>query len=147
MWSSMPLSIRSLFCAAVFIAGFAGCARGDSDLVTVTSPNGQIEFDLFLTQQPDLSEPLVRLAYQVIFKGKMLMDTSFMGLNIRDQPILGTNVGLTRPRNYGRRRLYSPGGQDQAHPRPLQPVDRRIPAERVRWDGASTWKCAFTTTE
>ena len=37
----------------------------------------------------------VRLAYQVLFSGKPLMDTSFMGLNIRDQPILGVNVGLT----------------------------------------------------
>ncbi len=64
------------------------------DQLSVSSPNGQIEFRLFLTQQPDPSEPLLRLAYQVFFKGKQLMDTSFMGLNIRDQPILGVNVGL-----------------------------------------------------
>ncbi len=84
---------RRLVLAAVCFTGFAW-AQGD--LVTVTSPNGQIEFDLFLTRQPDPSEPLVRLAYQVFFKNKKLMDTSFMGLNIRDQPILGVNVGLER---------------------------------------------------
>ncbi len=84
--------LQILLCAGACIAG---CARGQGDLLTVTSPNGQIEFDLFLTQQPDLSEPLVRLAYQVFIKGKMLMDTSFMGLNVRDQPILGVNVGLS----------------------------------------------------
>jgi alpha-glucosidase len=30
----------------------------------------------------------------VSFKGKLLMDTSFMGLDIQDQPILGVNLGL-----------------------------------------------------
>jgi alpha-glucosidase len=80
----------------VFLAAMcaAGWARGQ-DLLTVTSPNGQIEFDLFLTTQPDPSEPQVRIAYQVFFKGKKLMDTSFLGLDIRDQPILGVNVGLS----------------------------------------------------
>ena len=67
--------------------------QGD-DLLTLASPNGQIQFQLFLTQQPDPSEPYNRLAYQVSFKGKPLIDTSFMGLNILDQPILGVNVGL-----------------------------------------------------
>jgi alpha-glucosidase len=88
----MRRRIEYLVCAVVCVAG---CARAQDDLLTVASPNGQIEFDLFLTQQPDLSESLVRLAYQVFFKGKLLMDTSFMGLNVRDQPILGVNVGLT----------------------------------------------------
>jgi len=73
----------------------AACSLGQSsDLLSLSSPNGQIQFQLFLTQQPDPSEPYSRLAYQVSFKGKKLMDTSFMGLNIQDQPILGVNVGL-----------------------------------------------------
>ncbi len=73
----------------------AACALGQSsDLLSISSPNGQIQFQLFLTQQPDPSEPYNRLAYQVSFKGKKLIDTSFMGLNIQDQPILGVNVGL-----------------------------------------------------
>jgi alpha-glucosidase len=73
----------------------AACALGQGeDLLTLASPNGQIQFQLFLTQQPDPSEPYNRLAYQVSFKDKKLIDTSFMGLNIQDQPILGVNVGL-----------------------------------------------------
>jgi alpha-glucosidase len=83
----------SLF-ATIALAS-AGCALGQSsDLLTLSSPNGQIQFYLYLTQQPDPSLPYNRLAYQVSFKGKKLIDTSFMGLDIQDQPILGTNVGL-----------------------------------------------------
>lgn len=74
----------------------AGCALGQRDPVSVTSPNGQIEFHLFLTQEPDPAEALTRIAYQVYFKGKLLMDTSYMGLDIHDQPILGVNVGLSQ---------------------------------------------------
>jgi alpha-glucosidase len=73
----------------------AGCALAQSsDLLTLASPNGQIQFQLFLTRQPDPSEAYTRLAYQVSFKGKKLIDTSFLGLDIDDQPILGVNVGL-----------------------------------------------------
>src|SRR5271169_1861383 len=78
---------------ALAAAGYA-LAQASSDLQTLSSPNGQIKFQLFLTRQPDLSEAYVRLAYQVSFKGKKLIDTSFMGLDIQDQPILGVNVGL-----------------------------------------------------
>lgn len=83
------------FALFLFTAACAANLSHAQDLVTVTSPNGQIEFDLFLTRQPDPSEPYERLAYQVFFRGKPLMATSFLGLNIRDQPILGVNVGLT----------------------------------------------------
>ena len=60
----------------------------------VTSPDGQIEFRIFLAQP----EPgaLFQLAYQVFFHGKRLLDTSFLGLEIHNQePILGANLGLT----------------------------------------------------
>lgn len=87
----------SMRAAALLMAAAcgAGCALGQIDQVAVKSPDGQIEFRLFLTQQPDPSEEFLRVAYQVYFKGKLLMDTSFLGLNIRDQPILGVNVGMT----------------------------------------------------
>ncbi len=91
----MKQRLKTLVLAAACAIFTQSGARAQSDLLTVTSPNGQIEFDLFLTRQPDPSEAYVRLAYRVSFKGKLLMDTSFMGLNIRDQPILGVNVGLT----------------------------------------------------
>ena len=82
-----------LVLAATFAAA---AASAQSDLVKVVSPNRKIEFDLFLATQPDTSEPLLRLVYRVLFNGKELMGTSFMGLNVRDQPILGVNVGLVK---------------------------------------------------
>jgi alpha-glucosidase len=87
----MRTSLLALTAAACPLIAFADQS---SDLLTLSSPNGQIQFQLFLTQQPDLSLPYNRLAYQVSFKGKLLLDTSFMGLDISDQPILGVNLGL-----------------------------------------------------
>ncbi len=68
-------------------------AFAQGDLVSVTSPNGQIEFRLFMLPQEDSSEH-PRLAYEVSFRGKPLMDTSYLGLNIRDQPVLGVNLDI-----------------------------------------------------
>ena len=61
----------------------------------VTSPDGRLEFRILLSQP----EPgaLFRLAYQISLDGKRVIDTSFLGLNIRFQePLLGENVGLTK---------------------------------------------------
>jgi alpha-glucosidase len=63
----------------------------------VTSPNGQLDFRLGLAQ-PEHGG-LSRLAYQVFFRGKLLIDTSYLGLNIHFQePLLGENVGPTTAR-------------------------------------------------
>ena len=60
---------------------------------TVTSPNGQIQFRLLIAQ-PDPGA-LFELGYQVIYRGKLLLDTSFLGFDIHNQePILGANLGL-----------------------------------------------------
>lgn len=60
----------------------------------VTSPNGQIEFRLFIATEE--SNNLARIAYEVFLQGKPLIKTSFLGLDIEDQePLLGENVGLT----------------------------------------------------
>jgi hypothetical protein len=60
----------------------------------VKSPNGQLEFRLFIATQPTSS--LSRLAYEVFLKGKPLVNESFLGLDVQDQePLLGENVGLT----------------------------------------------------
>jgi Glycosyl-hydrolase 97 N-terminal len=60
----------------------------------VTSPNGQFEFRLFIATQGNSN--LSRIAYQVSYRGKPLLETSFLGLDILDQePLLGENVGLT----------------------------------------------------
>jgi alpha-glucosidase len=58
----------------------------------VTSPDGQIEFSIRIA----LPEPaaLNQLAYQVRFHGKPLIDTSFLGLDILYQALLGAKLGL-----------------------------------------------------
>jgi alpha-glucosidase len=58
----------------------------------VTSPDGQIEFRIRITL-PDPAA-LNQLAYQVSFHGKPLIDTSFLGLDILYQPLLGAKLGL-----------------------------------------------------
>src|SRR5215469_5893795 len=62
------------------------------ELRSVTSPNGQIEFRAFLAV-PAPGE-LDRLAYQVLYKGKPVIDTSFIGFEIREQSPLGEKLGL-----------------------------------------------------
>ncbi len=70
------------------------CAAFAQDERRVTSPNGQIEFRLFIATQTDSSLP--RIAYEVFYQGKPLLRASFMGLDIEAQePLLGENVGLT----------------------------------------------------
>ena len=58
----------------------------------VVSPDGQIEFRIFVA----LPEPaaLNQIAYQISFHGKPLIDTSFLGLDILYQPLLGAKLGL-----------------------------------------------------
>jgi alpha-glucosidase len=76
---------------AAVSAGFA------QDPQRVASPDGQVEFRLFIGQP----EPgaLFRLAYRVDYQGKPLLDTSFLALRIHNQePDLGDNVGLTGAR-------------------------------------------------
>ena len=63
------------------------------DLKTVKSPDGKLEFRIFVASQEDTA--LFRLAYQLWYQGQMLLDTSFMGFDIWEQePLLGENVGL-----------------------------------------------------
>lgn len=60
----------------------------------VVSPNGQVEFRLFVATQGNSN--LSRIAYEIFYRGKPLIKTSFLGLDIQDQePLLGENVGLT----------------------------------------------------
>jgi alpha-glucosidase len=70
------------------------CAVGAAqDERRVVSPNGQVEFRLFLAQPEGGFLP--RLAYLVNYQGKPLIETSFLGFDIKNQePLLGENVGL-----------------------------------------------------
>jgi alpha-glucosidase len=69
------------------------CPAAAQDLRTVASPDGQIVFRVFVT--PPGPGQIDRLAYQVLYKGNVLVETSFLGLEIRDQTLLGEKVGLT----------------------------------------------------
>jgi alpha-glucosidase len=67
--------------------------KGQEDERRVVSPNGQLEFRLFVAQPEGTI--FSRIGYQVFFRGKPLIATSWMGLDIRDQePFLGENPGF-----------------------------------------------------
>ena len=75
----------------VLLAACSGVLAQDQQ--RVTSPDGQMEFRLFL-DEPEPGAPF-RLAYQVRYRGKPLINTSFLGLLIHNQePALGENLGL-----------------------------------------------------
>jgi hypothetical protein len=82
------VTLATLLCLALAQRALAQDER------RVTSPNGQLEFRLFIATQGNSN--LSRIAYEVFLKGKPLITTSFLGLDIVDQePLLGENVGLT----------------------------------------------------
>ena len=59
----------------------------------VLSPNGQLEFRIFVAQPEGALWG--RIGYQLFFRGEPVIATSWMGLDIRDQePFLGENPGF-----------------------------------------------------
>ena len=79
----------------IFALLLAACvtAFAQADPLHVASPDGQLVMRLFIMTPQD--SRLVRLAYQVSYRGKLLIDTSLLGIAIHDQePFLGENVGL-----------------------------------------------------
>lgn len=83
---------RILSLALVWLAA-AAAAFAETDPVQVASPDGQLVLRLFIVSPKD--SILVRLAYSVSFRGKLLMDTSLLGIAIHDQEVfLGETVGL-----------------------------------------------------
>jgi alpha-glucosidase len=99
----------ALLCLAAACAAFA-----QTDPLQVASPDGQIEFRLFI-MTPQGSR-LVRLAYQVSFHGKLLIDTSLLGIALSNQePFLGENVGLVTSKAESVDQTYSiPLGKRQS---------------------------------
>jgi alpha-glucosidase len=95
------------------MAALCAFGQAQSDPVKVTSPDGQIEFRMFLSPQ-QVSSEYWRLAYQISFRGKLLMDTSYMGLNFRDQPVLGVNLGLVKSKTESVDETYTvPAGKSK----------------------------------
>ena len=83
----------------------ASCAFAQNSL-QVASPNGQIDFRLAVFLPPEQGS-LLRLGYQVSFKGAPLLDTSYLGFLIHNQePILGENLGLSASK-YGHGEGYN----------------------------------------
>jgi alpha-glucosidase len=61
---------------------------------SVSSPNNQFAFDLYVVAEPP-GGLWPRLAYQVSFRGKPLLSTSFLGMDLLNQePFLGENPGF-----------------------------------------------------
>jgi alpha-glucosidase len=78
-------------CALLLAA--AAAAFAETDTVSLASRDGQLVLRLFVVSPKD--SILVRLAYSVTFHGKLLMDTSLLGIAIHDQEVfLGETVGL-----------------------------------------------------
>ena len=85
----LPYSLP--ICALLLAACVTAFAQ--TDPLHVASPDGQLVMRLFIMTPQD--SRLVRLAYQVSYRGKLLIDTSLLGIAIHDQePFLGENVGL-----------------------------------------------------
>ncbi len=79
--------------ALLLVARVTAFAPGRSLGLHVASPDGQLVMRVFIMTPQD--SRLVRLAYQVSYRGKLLIDTSLLGISIHDQePFLGENVGL-----------------------------------------------------
>lgn len=89
----------------IFLFLLCVCPAAAQDLQTVASPNSQIVFRAFVT--PPGPAQVERMAYQVLYRGKILVQTSFLGLEIRNQTLLGEKVGLTASETFARGRYNS----------------------------------------
>jgi hypothetical protein len=118
----------------------AGCAPAQDEL-RVQSPNGQLEFRLFIAQP----EPgrLFHLAYQILLGGARVLDTSYLGVNVHDQePVLGENVALTTSKK-------SPGASyNSLFAEYLQngTVGRRLNVEVRVWDDGAAFRYVIPAT-
>ncbi|MEO8368243.1 MAG: glycoside hydrolase family 97 N-terminal domain-containing protein [Candidatus Solibacter sp.] len=110
-------------------------AAHSQDFRSVQSPNGQLEFRLFVSRPEE--GMLFHLGYQVLYRGKPVLDTSYLGLDIRNQePVLGENVGLTASNivnHEGYRTLNAEYMQNGS-------IGRRIDLEVRIWDGAVAFR-------
>ena len=79
--------------ALMLLLAAASAVFAETDTVSVASPDGQLVLRLFVVSPKDAI--LVRLAYSVTYRGKLLMDTSLLGITLHDVDVLlGETVGL-----------------------------------------------------
>jgi alpha-glucosidase len=84
---------RRILTFVLLVLAAASAVLAETDTVSLASPDGQLVLRLFVVSPKD--SILVRLAYSVTFHGKLLMDTSLLGIAIHDQEVfLGETVGL-----------------------------------------------------
>lgn len=89
--------VRVVFLRLLALWLLPAIAAFGQDERRVVSPNGLLEFRLFLAQ-PE-GGLMARLAYRVDYRGAPLIETSFLGFDIKNQePLLGENVGLMSSR-------------------------------------------------
>ena len=132
--------LRAPIVAACLLALAARCAPAQDEL-RVPSPNGKLEFRLLIVEP----EPgrLSHLAYQVLLGGKLVLDTSYVSLNIHDQePMLGENVGLTaskRSQGAGYNSLFAQYLQNGT-------VGRRLNLDVRVWDDGVAFRYVIPAT-
>lgn len=95
-------TVRRLgFAAATFGAMLALAQSGPAssyqeDLRSVRSPDGKLEIQVFVGQPMAAETALLpRMAYRVLYLGKPIVETSFLGFELRAQNPLGEKPGLT----------------------------------------------------
>jgi hypothetical protein len=126
--------------AACLFALAARCTPAQDEL-RLQSPNGKLEFRLFVAEPA--AGRLSHLAYQVQLGGACVLDTSYLGVHIHDQePMLGENVGLTASkRSQG-------AGYNSLSAQYLQngTVGRRLNVEVRVWDDGVAFRYLIPTT-
>jgi alpha-glucosidase len=82
-----PCSVR------ILLGMMAGCgaALAQAAPVVISSPDGLIRMTF--------STPGGRLVYEVAYRGKAVLDRSALGLEIQNQPVLGSNVEVVSSRS------------------------------------------------
>src|SRR5262245_805347 len=84
------------FLRIALVSLLAASGWAQSDVVTVKSPDGRIEFRLLDGPPPTPDTQLPHLAYQVDYNGKPLIKTSYLGFEIYNQIPLGQKLGLVK---------------------------------------------------
>jgi alpha-glucosidase len=78
----------------LFAALFAFPLAAQTDPLSLTSPDGQIQFHVAI-YLPNQDYALLRPGYEISYRAKPVFETSYLGLKIYEQdPILGENTGL-----------------------------------------------------
>ncbi len=80
--------LRMLAVTAVGLLTMSSQAQSQSAPVTVLSPDGLIELRFSITPGSG------QLVYEVVYKGKPLLDKSNLGFDLEDQPALGSSLQI-----------------------------------------------------